>query len=124
MEDLMKRFEKYVFIWLRFLLGGPWNGKYSVYFKSIWNILQPIGILYGHLEYFTVNWYIYGHWVYFVVIWYVFPRFGIMHQGKSGNRGHGSALSACEGFLFGLRGSRQRFFANTSRSDHFTHSHE
>jgi hypothetical protein len=94
----------YVFFWeglgmenIVYILS-PFGIFYSqlVYYMAIWNILQSIGTYYGH-------------WVYFVVIWYVFPRFGIMHQGKSGNRGHGSALSACEGFLFGLRGSRQRF---------------
>jgi hypothetical protein len=28
-----------------------------------------------------------GHLVYFVVIWHTFPRFGMLHQEKSGNPG-------------------------------------
>jgi hypothetical protein len=28
----------------------------------------------------------YGHLVYFTVIWYIFPRFGMLHREKSGNR--------------------------------------
>jgi hypothetical protein len=39
---------------------------------TIWSILRPLQIFYGHL-------------VYFVVIWYSFPRFGILDQEKSGN---------------------------------------
>jgi hypothetical protein len=39
---------------------------------TIWSILLPLEIFYGHL-------------VYFVVIWYIFPRFGILYQEKSGN---------------------------------------
>jgi hypothetical protein len=39
---------------------------------TIWSILRPLEIFYGHL-------------VYFVVIWYIFPRFGILDQEKSGN---------------------------------------
>jgi hypothetical protein len=39
---------------------------------TIWSILQPLEIFYGHL-------------VYFVVIWYISPRFGILRQEKSGN---------------------------------------
>jgi hypothetical protein len=42
-----------------------------VYLMSIWNILLPFGILYGHLI--------------IVVIWYIFPRFGIVSREKSGN---------------------------------------
>jgi hypothetical protein len=41
----------------------------------IWNILRPFGIIYGH----------FGK---VVVIWYIFPRFGILHQEKSGNPAH------------------------------------
>jgi hypothetical protein len=41
---------------------------------TIWSILLPLEIFYGHL-------------VYFVVIWYIFPRFGILDQEKSGNPG-------------------------------------
>jgi hypothetical protein len=47
-----------------------WN--ILVYFMTIWSILWPLEIFYGHL-------------VYFVVIWYIFPRFGILDQEKSGN---------------------------------------
>jgi hypothetical protein len=39
---------------------------------TIWSILRPLEIFYGHL-------------VYFVLIWYNFPRFGIFDQEKSGN---------------------------------------
>jgi hypothetical protein len=46
--------------------------KISVYFMTIRSILRPLEILYGHL-------------LYFVVIWYIFPRFGILDQEKSGN---------------------------------------
>jgi hypothetical protein len=48
--------------------------KILVYFMTIWSILRPLEILYGHL-------------VYFVVIWYIFPHFGILDQEKSGNTG-------------------------------------
>jgi hypothetical protein len=43
------------------------------------------GIFYGHLEYFTVLWYILWPFGNVVVIWYIFPRFGILRQEKSGN---------------------------------------
>jgi hypothetical protein len=46
--------------------------KILVYFMTIWSILRPLEIFYGHL-------------VYFVVFWYIFPRFGILDQEKSGN---------------------------------------
>jgi hypothetical protein len=36
--------------------------KILVYFMTIWSILRPFGIFYGHL-------------VYFAVIWYIFPVF-------------------------------------------------
>jgi hypothetical protein len=39
---------------------------------TIWSILRPLEIFYGHL-------------VYFVLIWYNFPRFGIFDREKSGN---------------------------------------
>jgi hypothetical protein len=41
---------------------------------AIWSVLQPFGIFCGHLEHF-------------MVIWYIFPRFGMLHQEKSGNPG-------------------------------------
>jgi hypothetical protein len=49
--------------------------------------MEIAGIFYGHLEYFTVIWYVL--WVFgnVVVIWYIFPRFGILCQEKSGNPG-------------------------------------
>jgi hypothetical protein len=46
--------------------------KIVVYFMTIWSILGPLEIFYGHL-------------VHVVVIWYIFPRFGILDQEKSGN---------------------------------------
>jgi hypothetical protein len=67
---------------------------------AIWYILWPFGIFYGHLVYFMAIWYILwpfgifnGDLVHiwllgkFVVIWYISPRFGILHQEKSGNPG-------------------------------------
>jgi hypothetical protein len=57
-------------------LGKFWRvlqWKILVYFMTIWYILRPLEIFYGHLEYF-------------VVIWYISPRFGILYQEKSGNR--------------------------------------
>jgi hypothetical protein len=56
-------------------LGTFWRvlqWKIMVYFMVIWSILRPFDIFYGHL-------------VYLVVIGYSFPRFGILHQEKSGN---------------------------------------
>jgi hypothetical protein len=56
-------------------LGKFWRvlqWKMLVYFMDIWSILQTFYIFHDHL-------------VYQVVIWYIFPRFGIMHQQKSGN---------------------------------------
>jgi hypothetical protein len=41
----------------------------------IWNILRSFGIFYGHLEYFTVIWYILWTFGNVVVIWYIFPSF-------------------------------------------------
>jgi hypothetical protein len=58
-------------------LGKFWRvllWKILVYFMTIWSILLPLKIFYGHL-------------VYFVVIWYIFPRFVILDQEKSGNPG-------------------------------------
>jgi hypothetical protein len=42
---------------------------------TIWSILRPLEIFYGHL-------------VFFVVICYISPRFGILYQEKSGNPAH------------------------------------
>jgi hypothetical protein len=55
-----------------FLRGLQW--KMLKYFMDIWSILQPFGILYGHL-------------VYVMVICYIFPHFGKLYQEKSGNPG-------------------------------------
>jgi hypothetical protein len=44
-------------------------------------------IFYGHLEYFTVIWYILWPFGTVVVIWYIFPRFGILCREKSGSPG-------------------------------------
>jgi hypothetical protein len=48
----------------------PW--EILVYFMTIWSILQPLEIFYGHL-------------VYFGVIWYIVPRVCILVHEKSGN---------------------------------------
>jgi hypothetical protein len=53
----------------------------------MWNILRSFGIFYGHLEYFTVIWYILWQFGNVVVIETIFPRFGILCQEKSGNPG-------------------------------------
>jgi hypothetical protein len=72
-------------------LGKFWSvlqRKILVYFTTIWSILRPLEILYGHLVYFAILRpleILYGHLVYFVVIWYIFPVFGIWDREKSGN---------------------------------------
>jgi hypothetical protein len=43
--------------------------KILLYFMTIWSILRPLEIFYGHLEHF-------------VIIWYIYPRFGILDQEK------------------------------------------
>jgi hypothetical protein len=56
-------------------LGKFWRvllWKILVFFMTIWSILRPFEIFYGHF-------------IYFVVIWYIFPCFGILDQEKSGN---------------------------------------
>jgi hypothetical protein len=56
-------------------LGKFWRAldwKMLIYFMTIWNILQTLGIFYDYL-------------VHFVFIWYIFSGFGIIHQEKSGN---------------------------------------
>jgi hypothetical protein len=40
-------FKRKMQIWVNF--GGPWNEKILEYSMSIWNILRPFGIVYGHL---------------------------------------------------------------------------
>jgi hypothetical protein len=52
---------------------GVLQWKILVYFMTIWSILRPLEMFYGHL-------------LYFVVI-YISPRFGILYQEKSGNPG-------------------------------------
>jgi hypothetical protein len=49
--------------------------------------MENTSIFYGHLEYFTVIWYILWTFGNVVVISYIFPLFGIMCQEKSGNPG-------------------------------------
>jgi hypothetical protein len=57
---------------------------------------ENAGIFYGHLEYFTVIWYILWTFGNVVVTWYIFPRFGILCQEKSGNPGNDkSVLGLC-----------------------------
>jgi hypothetical protein len=46
---------------------------------------EYVGIIYGHLEYITVIWYILWPFGNLVVICCAFPRFGISHHEKSGN---------------------------------------
>jgi hypothetical protein len=48
--------------------------KMQVYFMLICNMLQSLGLFYGH----------FGN---VVVLWYIFPRFGILCHEKSGNPG-------------------------------------
>jgi hypothetical protein len=47
--------------------------------------MENASIFYGHLEYFTVIWYILWPFGNVVVIWYILSRFGILRQKKSGN---------------------------------------
>jgi hypothetical protein len=47
--------------------------------------MENASIFYGHMEYFTVIWYILWPFGNVVVIWYIFPRFGTLCQEKSGN---------------------------------------
>jgi hypothetical protein len=47
--------------------------------------MRNAGIFYGHLEYFTVIYYILWPFGIVVVILYIFSRFGILCQEKSGN---------------------------------------
>jgi hypothetical protein len=49
--------------------------------------MKNAGIFFGHLEYFTVIWYILWPFGNVVVTWYIFSRFGILCQEKSGNPG-------------------------------------
>jgi hypothetical protein len=58
-------------------------------FGYIWEGLriENAGLFYGHLEYFTVIWYIKRPFGNVVVIWHISPHFGILCQEKSGNPG-------------------------------------
>jgi hypothetical protein len=47
--------------------------------------VENAGIFYGHLEYFTVIWYILWPFGNVVAIWYIFSRFGTLCQETSGN---------------------------------------
>jgi hypothetical protein len=47
--------------------------------------MENAGIVYSHLEYFTVIWLILWPFGNVVVFWYIFPRFGILCQEISGN---------------------------------------
>jgi hypothetical protein len=49
--------------------------------------MENAGIFYGHLEHFTVIWYILWPFGNVVAIWYIFPRFGLLCREKSGNPG-------------------------------------
>jgi hypothetical protein len=47
--------------------------------------MEEVGIFCGHLVYFADICLIYVHLVYSLVIWYIFPRFGKYYREKSGN---------------------------------------
>jgi hypothetical protein len=47
--------------------------------------MENAGIFFGHLEHFTVIWYISWPIGNVPVLWYIFQRFGILCQEKSGN---------------------------------------
>jgi hypothetical protein len=49
---------------------GSWNG-------TLWSVLWPLGIFYGHLVYFIAIWY---------SLWYIIPVL-VLDQEKSGNPG-------------------------------------
>jgi hypothetical protein len=42
--------------------------------------MEDVGLLYGHLVYFTSIWYSLWTFGIFMVIWYIFPRFGIFYH--------------------------------------------
>jgi hypothetical protein len=64
-------FKSKIKIWVDF--GGSCNG-------SCLYIIWPFGLLW--------QFYIFcGHLVHYIVLWYIFPRFGVLHQDKSGNPG-------------------------------------
>jgi hypothetical protein len=49
--------------------------------------MENVGIFYVHLVHFTAIWYMYfvAIWYILKLFWYIFPRFGMLHQEKSGN---------------------------------------
>jgi hypothetical protein len=47
--------------------------------------MEDVGIFYGHLVDLRPFDILYRHLLYFVVIWYIFPRFGVLYHEKSGN---------------------------------------
>jgi hypothetical protein len=49
--------------------------------------------MYQYPVYFTAIRYILWTFYAFVVIWYIFPRFGMLHQEKSGNPGVATLLT-------------------------------
>jgi hypothetical protein len=52
--------------------------------KSLYS-LRSFGVFYGHLEYFTVIWYILRPFGKFCDYLANFPQFGLFYQEKSGN---------------------------------------
>jgi hypothetical protein len=54
--------------------------------------METVGVFKGHSEFVTAILYILWPFGNLVPIWYIFPRFGILCQEKSGNRGPGSHL--------------------------------
>jgi hypothetical protein len=72
------------------LTTGLPDGLFSNQKSKFWSILEGLrmenaGIFYGHLEYFTIIWYLLWPLGNVVVIWYIFPRFGILCQDESGS---------------------------------------
>jgi hypothetical protein len=47
--------------------------------------MEKVGLLYGHLAYFTGIWYILRSFGNIGIIWYSFHRFGVLCLEKSGN---------------------------------------
>jgi hypothetical protein len=58
--------------------GSPWSDKF-------WYILKPVGIFCQRLVYFVSIWYSLRAFGIFCGILCYFPRFGVLHQEKSGN---------------------------------------
>jgi hypothetical protein len=44
--------------WVNF--GGSCNGRCWYILWTVWSILQPFGLIYGHFVYFVVTWYIFS----------------------------------------------------------------